>query len=232
MRLNLQPQVAPRLRVAAHASAAEQPLVALVQLEADALDDDARPELLAGARHHEALVEVTHLPKPRLEHLQAMRDEEHVGCRHRVPVRLEDALLTPALGARGSRQVVRPLPVRQHHSVANGLALALVVKRADEVDPVDNLRARGAAAAAEDGDMSRAALERGAHVLDRKGAHAEDCNALPGALQRVDVAPQTAADGSRGTKYLLSRELQHARPSQAAIGAQHYKGARKREALA
>eukprot|EP00965_Chrysotila_dentata_P045385 1507960-Pleurochrysis_carterae.AAC.1 len=173
--------------------AAEQPLVGLVHLEADALDEHRRVQLLAAAGDDDARLAPLHHAQGRAQELVVVREEEEVRRRYRVPVGLELAL-GPAFGPRRARIVVRLLPARKDDGIARSVALEVGVPATHEVGPIDDLRADGAAPPAEHRRVRRAVLERGAHVLHSKGAHAKHHDARTRALQAVDVAREAAVD--------------------------------------
>jgi len=78
VRLDLHPQVVLHLGVGANACTSEHTLVALIQLEADALDDHAGLEPLAVLRDDDARLKMLDLTKLGCHHLQVVRDEEFV----------------------------------------------------------------------------------------------------------------------------------------------------------
>ena len=89
---------------------------------------------------------------------------------------LEEVLL-PALGPHRARDIVRRSPRLQHFGVTgSGVAWQMVVHlpRPYEINPVDQLRADGAALPAKQSDVGGATLEGGAHILDGKGTHPQD----------------------------------------------------------
>mmetsp|Transcript_31471 Transcript_31471/g.77517 ORF Transcript_31471/g.77517 Transcript_31471/m.77517 type:complete len:265 (-) Transcript_31471:1627-2421(-) len=120
------------------------------------------------------------------------------------------------------------MPVLQNSGVARCI-VASILKRTDEVDPVDDLWAGRARAAAKNRSVRRTTLEAGAQVLRCKGTHSENHHTLVRTTQRVDITVQTALD--RATEDVLAWQNHLTRHTEATVGAEHCESTQEREQL-
>mmetsp|Transcript_6889 Transcript_6889/g.10656 ORF Transcript_6889/g.10656 Transcript_6889/m.10656 type:complete len:226 (-) Transcript_6889:1752-2429(-) len=114
-----------------------------------------------------------------------MRHEPQVRDADGVTIVLD--FLGPRLWDGGTGLLVQLGPLLHLLDVGDGRVPVLLVEGLDEVEIVDDLGAHSAMAAAHNSDAARAVLERGAHVLDSKGAHASDDDVLPDPVHPGEV---------------------------------------------
>jgi len=208
----------PQALLEAVVRAAEQPLVALVDLEADALDQHGARQLGAVDGHDSAFRAVRHVAHLRPEHLRRVRHEEDVRHRERVAIRLHLAL-RPALGPRRGRVVVQPLPLGKHERVTRLFGTErLRVAWPDEAQPVEHVRRAATPPPRQDRATRRATLKRRAHALDCKRAHAKDRCRLALALEHVRLVRQAARN--LAIEPVLGLVVQLTWPAEPPVGAE------------
>ena len=147
VRLNHRRQPVVNHEAAAHVRTTQKLLVARVQLEANALDDEVGLNEAASREVHPALLKATGITDHRARDLEEVRHEVHVGHRDSVAVG-QEAALCPHFRRCGARDGVHLTP---HPNSGGATALRMrqgvVVVRANVVQVIHQLGADDAVTA-------------------------------------------------------------------------------------